>query len=175
MARSEIGDYMSKDLDISWGGSSIDSMLSSKHVPEMHGASSKTAKIESGTRVRFSSTLSSLLHYANTPDTDVFGTVVLVKTASGHTTVSPDGRTYVKWDDNVFRAIRAEHLIPVRIKKSHAQHFADFSAVSSSFSVVGDDELIHKATKDLWSFSKDREGGYKLERLFDETGKPIKA
>ena len=37
-----------------------------------------------------------------------------------------------------------------------------------------DEELVHKATDDLWSFSKG-DDGYVISRLFDETGDPLKA
>ena len=35
------------------------------------------------------------------------------------------------------------------------------------------EELVHKATKDLWSFKKDGDN-YVIERLFDESGNPLK-
>jgi hypothetical protein len=37
----------------------------------------------------------------------------------------------------------------------------------------GGDELIHKSSKDLWKLSKTN-GEYVIERLFDETGSPLK-
>jgi len=58
------------------------------------------------------------------------------------------------------------------------------SMVRMSFSSLGDisgmftssesnDELVHRATKDLWSFKKEGDQ-YVLERLFDENGGPLK-
>jgi len=35
------------------------------------------------------------------------------------------------------------------------------------------DELVHKATKDLWSFREDG-GQFVIERLFNDSGDPLK-
>ena len=37
-----------------------------------------------------------------------------------------------------------------------------------------DGKLIHKSTKDLWSFNKDADGALLVERLFDDSGEPLK-
>lgn len=44
-----------------------------------------------------------------------------------------------------------------------------------SFLKVADGTLVHKSTKDLWSFKKDADGGLTVERMFDTSGKPLKA
>ncbi len=44
----------------------------------------------------------------------------------------------------------------------------------SQFLKTADGKLVHKSTKDLWSFKKDADGGLLLERLFDSNGKPLK-
>ena len=44
-----------------------------------------------------------------------------------------------------------------------------------SFLKVADGTLVHKSTKDLWSFKKDADGGLTVERMFDSVGKPLKA
>ncbi len=36
------------------------------------------------------------------------------------------------------------------------------------------DQLINKSTKDLWSLQKASDGDYYIERLFNDTGTPIK-
>ncbi len=45
----------------------------------------------------------------------------------------------------------------------------------SGFLKMADGTLIHKSTKDLWSFKKDADGGLTVERMFDADGKPLKA
>ena len=45
----------------------------------------------------------------------------------------------------------------------------------SQFLKVAEGRLIHKSTKDLWSFQKDADGSILVERLFDEQGEPLKA
>jgi len=37
-----------------------------------------------------------------------------------------------------------------------------------------DGKLIHKSTNDLWSYSKDADGNFLVERLFDGNGEPLK-
>ena len=37
-----------------------------------------------------------------------------------------------------------------------------------------DGKLIHKSTNDLWSYSKDADGNFLVERLFDDEGEPLK-
>ena len=44
----------------------------------------------------------------------------------------------------------------------------------TSFLKVAEGTLIHKSTKDLRSFKKDAEGMILVERLFDDSGKPLK-
>ena len=43
----------------------------------------------------------------------------------------------------------------------------------TDFLKVAKDTLVHRATKDLWSFKKVGED-FVIERLFDETGDPLK-
>ncbi len=45
----------------------------------------------------------------------------------------------------------------------------------SQFLKTADGKLVHKSTKDLWSFKKDADGTLVVERMFDDTGKPLKA
>ena len=129
-----------------------------------------------GTRVRFIANLGSVLTYEDIPNSGVDGTVITVKTANGPAT-SQDERVFVLWDDGKFRSILAEHLRPASKTKqamSVRMVVADLGDISALFaSSKNGDELIHRATKDLWSFKKD-DSGYVLERLFDDTGKPLK-
>jgi len=37
-----------------------------------------------------------------------------------------------------------------------------------------DGKLVHKSTNDLWSYSKDADGNFLVERLFDDSGEPLK-
>lgn len=44
----------------------------------------------------------------------------------------------------------------------------------TSFLKVAEGTLIHKSTKDLWSFTKDADGNFLVSRLFDNNGEPLK-
>lgn len=132
----------------------------------------------SGTRVLFESNLGAVLTYDDVPNDGLAGTVVTVRTGSGDAT-SMDENVFVLFDDGKFRSIRAEHLrlAEVSNKKASAVRIrvADVMDISSFFAQSSGraDELVHKATKDLWRFKKDG-GAYVIERLFDETGAPLK-
>lgn len=132
--------------------------------------------LAAGTRVSFLANLGSVLTYADCPEGDLGGTVVTVRSADGHVT-GDDHRAYVLFDDDRLRAIEAEHLklVPGKVAKGFRRRYADMGDLSSFFSVSAsrDDELIHKATKDLWSFQKDGDS-YVLARLFNDDGKPLK-
>lgn len=138
--------------------------------------------VEAGKRVRFVANLGSVLTYPDVPDEGIEGTVVTVRTAGGDHT-SLDERVFVLWDDGKFRSILAEHLRPARTNRKQARTVrivtADLGDLSSFFAPAGgmvgvkSDDLVHKATKDLWSFRQ--EGGqYVIERLFNEDGNPLK-
>jgi len=43
-----------------------------------------------------------------------------------------------------------------------------------SFDRIGNNNLIHKCTKDLWTIDSDKDGNVQIKRLFDNTGEPIK-
>lgn len=129
-----------------------------------------------GARVRFIANLGSVLTYDDVPDPSIEGTVVTVKTADGHLT-DLNGRVFVSWDDGKFRPILAEHLRISGINKKRARsvqmHVSSLGDISSMFSMTGSsDELVHKATKDLWAVRQDSHG-FSIERLFDDTGKPL--
>jgi len=130
-----------------------------------------------GTRVRFESNIGSLLTYDDVPPMDVEGSVILVKTAMGKMT-SHEDRVFVLWDDGNFRSIMAEHLRLAGTKTKMAKNFrmvvSDLGDISSMFvQASAPDELIHKSTQDLWSFKKNGDD-FVIERLFNDTGSPLK-
>lgn len=142
-------------------------------------AASLSLPVEAGTRVRFVANLGSVLTYDDIPDPGTPGTVVKVKTAGGKMTAR-DGWVYVAWDDGMFRPILAEHLrlasTKARVARGIRMAVSSMSDLTAFFSHTGSmaaDELVHKATKDLWSVRKD-DNGYVIDRLFDSTGKPLK-
>jgi hypothetical protein len=141
----------------------------------------KTGSLElpvvAGTRVHFRTTLDSVLTYPNVPGPKVAGTVVTVRTGSGDTTFS-DGRVFVAWDDGMFRPVAPEHLrlAGSRQAKSVRIVVSDLGDLTAFMEATGSsrsDELIHKATKDLWAVRKQGDN-YAIERLFSTDGEPLK-
>lgn len=135
--------------------------------------------VEVGTRVAFITNIGSVLTYPDIPGDGVMGTVVLVRTGSGDSTVW-ENRVMVAWDDGCFRPILAEHLRPAGIKSRQANSvrmrvasLGDLSAFFSPSRTGSSSDLVHKATKDIWSFHQDDAGGYIIERLFDTDGSPL--
>ncbi len=133
---------------------------------------------KAGTRVWFVANLGSVLSYADIPEDKMHGTVVTVKAADGLTT-NQDGRLFVLWDDGKFRPILGEHLrLAGKSKRANnvriiVSDLGDLSAFFTPAASGNQEELVHKATKDLWSFKKDGDQ-YVIERLFDESGEPLK-
>ena len=136
-----------------------------------HIKNSKCLKlpVESGARVTFASNLGSVLTYDNPPMPNTFGTVY------GDSTTH-EGMVFVKWDSGEFGAFNPQHLYPSKTKQAKSVSFrvstlGDLSSLFSNTKKEG--ELIHKATQDLWSFKK-TENGFFIERLFDDSGEPLK-
>jgi hypothetical protein len=139
--------------------------------------------VEAGTKVAFIANAGSVLTYDSMPDPNMEGTVISVKSASGDVT-SHEGKVFVRWSDGVLRGIYAEHLRPVagtsrrsaavekRIRVASLGDLSDFLN-TGGFMRVGNDQLVHKATQDLWSLKRDTEG-FVIERLFDDVGSPLK-
>ena len=131
----------------------------------------------SGRRVSFITNLDAVLTYDSFPDPGTRGTVVKVRTGSGDTTIA-DGRVFILWDDGKMRPIFARHLksAPGKTASNVRRVVADLGDLSSFFTpTAAGDELVHKATKDLWALTGAGDGqGYVLERLFQEDGKPLK-
>lgn len=132
---------------------------------------------DAGCRVAFIANVGSVLTYDNVPGDGVEGTIIKVK-SGGLKTTSQDDLVFVQWDDGNFRPIMAEHLRPgsshKRMARSVSIRVADVGALGQFFTPhTAGDELVHRATKDLWSFRQD-DGGYVIERLFDYQGAPLK-
>lgn len=43
-----------------------------------------------------------------------------------------------------------------------------------AFTRLSSETLIHKSDRDLWALKKEADGNYFIERLFDDTGAPLK-
>jgi len=134
---------------------------------------------EAGTRVSFVTNIGSVLSYPDPPAPDAEGTIVMVRTAEGDQT-SLGGMAFVKFDEGQFMVIHPEHLRRAAPNTKRANSFA--RRVSNLGDLGGflrwgtedDNELVHKATKDLWSFESTDGGDFVISRLFDDTGSPLK-
>jgi hypothetical protein len=156
---------------------SIDTYLSGKAIGEAFdgvrgltdSARAKNAlklPVPAGERVAFVGNTGSYLSYASPPEDGLTGTVVNVKSANGDIT-SHEGKVFVTFDDGVLRTIHAEHLRPA---PRRVASLGDLTA----FLKNADGTLIHKSTRDLWTMKRDA-NGYLIERLFDDSGEPLKA
>jgi hypothetical protein len=127
-----------------------------------------------GTRVSFSTELEAVLAYANPPEPGSTGVVVTVRSASGDVN-HHDGMIFVRWDNGTMTQVYADHLKlasgrprradAVRMRVASLGDLTDFLKVAA-------DTLVHRATKDLWSFRQDG-GEFIIERLFDASGEPL--
>lgn len=127
-----------------------------------------------GQRVAFVWSLESVVANRKHPPKGAHGTVVMVRTAAGNTTVS-DGVVYVRWDDGTFMPFHHRYLKPVVGKVASGITFdMGSSALMDQFlSVTGSADLVHKATKDLWAVEQDGDA-VRVVRLFGEDGSPLK-
>lgn len=66
------------------------------------------------------------------------------------------------WDQAPFRSVTASSF--------RVASLGDLS----EFLKVANGALVHKSTKDLWSYSKDADGNFLVSRLFDDEGEPLK-
>lgn len=67
---------------------------------------------------------------------------------------------------------RVPNCVPVKkAKRIRVSSVGDLT----QFLKVAEGTLIHKSTKDLWSFKKDADGSIVVERMFDSSGNPLKA
>lgn len=132
-----------------------------------------------GVRVAFTSNIGAVLTHDNVPPDGMTGTVILVRTAQGDRTAHDDN-VFVKWDDGKMRMIHRHYLRPapagaktaeVVTRRVEAGSLGDLT----EFLIQGTGtELVHKATKDLWSLQPTDGGDYLLNRLFQENGDPLK-
>lgn len=128
-----------------------------------------------GTRVAFVGNLGALLAHDQVPVDGMEGTVVMVRTAMGDKTTHED-HVFVKWDDGRLRRIHRHYLraaTAVKTAVSRAIRAQSLGDLSAFFQRSGSD-LIHKATRDLWSLQQTEDGNYRIDRLFQENGEPIK-
>jgi hypothetical protein len=132
-----------------------------------------------GTRVSFVTNIGSVLYHTDRPDPEAEGTIVMVRTALGDATHHND-EIFVKWDDGKLRAIHRYHLRLANTSRKRASSFCfranslgDISAFFSRADAGTVNDLIHKSTKDLWSFEQ-TDDGLVISRLFDDTGEPLK-
>lgn len=168
------------------GPSVIDNFLGGQpldgtHSEEVRGLLAKerskvTLPVPVGTRVAFVPSHGALLSYQEFPEGTGEGTVVLVRTGSLGDTTSFNGKVFVLWDDGKMRAIHNGHLKLAGPNRKTARRFSirtsTLGDIGSLFAQAGQD-LVHKSTKDLWSLRKEGED-FVLERLFDESGAPLK-
>lgn len=149
--------------------------------------------VRAGTRVSFAGTLGAYMSGNDTPARGVQGEVINVRSANGDVT-SHDGKVFVKWDDGKLRSIHAEYLreAPREETRKATTRIGDPTTATgrigrevlsirvaslgdlTSFLKVASGTLVHKSTNDLWSFAKDADGGLLVERLFDDSGEPLK-
>jgi hypothetical protein len=133
--------------------------------------------VDAGVRVRFAGALGAVMSYDNPPHPGTEGTVVMVRSAFGDIT-NHDSRVFVKWDTGEFCPMDTTHLRRVAGAKqaqSIQLRVSNLGDISELFSTAGSKEgdLIHKATEDLWSVSKEGDQ-FVISRLFDDSGQPLK-
>lgn len=131
--------------------------------------------VKAGVRVRFHANAGSVLAYADPPDPNAEGTVIAVKSASG-TITAHDGKVFVRWDSGDAQPIHAEHLRLASGQRRQAtpnkMRVASLGDLTQ-FLRIAEDALVHKATRDLWSVSRDG-SEFVIERLFSDNGSPLK-
>lgn len=133
-------------------------------------------KWASGERVALLDSEEVLFTYPGLPRLPLGGTVVKVKTSSGRTT-GTDGRVFVLFDDGPIRHVLCRHVARMKQSRRHKRRFrrvvGNLGDLTDFMRVGGSRDLVHKATRDLWSVSKDGDN-YVIERLFEQSGEPLK-
>jgi len=135
--------------------------------------------VQAGTRVSFIHNLGSVLSYQYVPDEGLEGTVIMVRTADGDCTYQGDN-VFVKWDDGAFLPTHRHHLRAAgNLSQKQASSFVIRTSTLGDLSALfaasdKSSELVHKSTKDLWSFEED-DGEFVISRLFDDSGEPLHA
>lgn len=62
---------------------------------------------------------------------------------------------------------------PQLVNPNHRRKVAAVSDLQS-FIRLSAETLVHKSERDLWALKKDANGGFFIERLFDDNGEPLK-
>lgn len=154
----------------------VDKLIQPKRLTELKASQAVTLPVETGSRVTFAASLDALLTYETAPADKTAGVIVTVKTATGNCNAH-EGRVFVAFQDGTFGAFYPQHLrydSKGRTANAVVRRVASLGDLSGFLmSKEANDELIHKATQDLWSFRKDG-GQYVIERLFDGGGQPLK-
>lgn len=140
-------------------------------------AAISTRSLTAGTRVEFVTNVGSVMSYQDPPESHTEGTIVMTRTADGDATYQDD-LVFVKWDDGRFMPAFRQHLRLASVSTKQA------ASVRRRVATVGDltdflragsgTDLVHKATKDLWTMDKDENGELVISRLFAENGEPLK-
>lgn len=133
----------------------------------------------SGTRVAFDANLESIMGTKNPPSANHPGTVVMVRTAAYGDITSLGDYVFVKWDRGDLQKVDRHYLKKASNNvKQASQYIQAFNSTNIDFSnflrVANTDDLVHKATQDLWSCQQNDKGEVVISRLFDETGGPLK-
>lgn len=147
-------------------------------VPKYRGASARSLKVPVGFRVAYAKTLEAVLASGpGHPSPGDLGTVVMVRTATGDRT-SDENRVFVRWDSGKFCPVDARYLVRGSSNVKMASAVALRPGVTSldDFLKLSSDsnDLIHTATRDLWTFGTSEDGEVILARLFQEDGNPLK-
>ena len=177
--------YLSGDVDSMnmFLDDAVETRMSSKEIGEnfeqLRGLTDKgrairalTLPVLDGSRVAFNSNLGVVLSLEDMPEHGMKGTVVSVRSASGDVT-SYEGNVFVEWDDGQFRSVNAQYLLllesPKKAEKIRVSSLGDLT----DFLKVSKDALVHKSTKDIWSFKQEGDE-FVIERLLGEDGTPLK-
>jgi hypothetical protein len=78
-----------------------------------------------------------------------------------------------KWDGSAITKVAAAQTAGRVEQHVSTMRVASLGDLTSFFMKVGTDTLIHKSTRDLWALKQDA-GGFLVERLFDDSGEPLK-
>jgi len=131
-----------------------------------------------GTRVAFITNIGSVLQWRDPPSDGSEGTIVMVRTGDGDQT-SLNGLIFVKFDNGQFLQVDPEYLRSAvgntKVASSFTRRVANLGDLSGFLRWGSDDsDLVHKATRDLWSFETTDKGEFVISRLFKDTGEPLK-
>ena len=164
------------------GSSAIDNFFSTYAADapsDLRRVMHPAQELSVGTRVAMSSSsLEAAFSYTRGPTPGMEGTVVMVRTSSGDKTAEGN-LVFVKWDSGRFYPVSLHHLVPAPRNQKKAFDFvrptAGAADLDNFFRISADStDLVHKATKDLWSLQTSKKGEVFLARLFDEVGDPLK-